>query len=40
MNKKKCFFLDRDSVINKNYGHITKTKNIKLLSGVNDGIKF
>ena len=40
MNKKKCFFLDRDGVINKNYGHITKTKNIKLLSGVNDGIKF
>ena len=28
MNKK-MFFLDRDGVINKNYGHITKKKTLK-----------
>ena len=40
MNKKKCFFLDRDGVINKNYGHITKIENIKILSKVSEGIKY
>lgn len=40
MIKKKCFFLDRDGVINKNYGHIQKKENIKILSGVVDGIKY
>ena len=40
MKKKKCFFLDRDGVINKNYGHIKKKENIKILSGVIDGIKY
>ena len=27
-------------MINKNYGHITKKENIKILSGVSDGIKY
>ena len=35
-----AIFLDRDGVINKNYGHITKKENIKILSGVSDGIKY
>lgn len=40
IKKRKCFFLDRDGVINKNYGHITNIKHIKLLSGVPKGIRF
>tara|TARA_Y100000741_G_scaffold344479_1_gene309097 strand:- start:987 stop:1502 length:516 start_codon:yes stop_codon:yes gene_type:complete len=37
---KKCCFLDRDGVINKNYGHITNKNNFKILSKVPKSIKY
>ena len=37
---KKCCFLDRDGVINKNYGHITMINKIKILKKVPKAIKY
>ncbi len=42
MGKKKirCCFLDRDGVINKNYGYITEKRKIKILKLVPEAIKY
>ena len=40
INLKKCCFLDRDGVINKNYGHIKEEKKLKILNGVSKAIKY
>ncbi len=37
---KKCCFLDRDGVINKNYGHIKHEAKLKILNGVPKAIKY
>ena len=37
---KKCCFLDRDGVINKNYGHIKHEDELKILNGVPKAIKY
>lgn len=36
----KCFFFDRDGVINYDFGHITSIKDIKFLSGVSQAIHY
>ena len=36
----KCFFFDRDGVLNKNYGYVYKIENLKWLKGAIDAIKF
>lgn len=38
--KKKCFFLDRDGVINKETGHILEPKHLKILPTVGRAIKL
>ena len=40
MIKRKCFFLDRDGVINKDTGYIYKIAEFKLYSKVAEGIKY
>jgi len=36
----KALFLDRDGIINKNFGHVHKIENIKFLNGIFDLAKF
>jgi D-glycero-D-manno-heptose 1,7-bisphosphate phosphatase len=38
--KRPAFFLDRDGVINYDYGHVNKLKNFKLKKGVIKGLKL
>jgi D-glycero-D-manno-heptose 1,7-bisphosphate phosphatase len=38
--KRPAFFLDRDGVINHDYGHVNKLKNFKLKKGVIEGLKL
>ena len=40
MNKKKCFFFDRDGVINKDLGYIYKKSNFKIYTKVAEAIKY
>ena len=40
MKKKSAAFLDRDGVINYDYGFIYKYENFKLRSGVLKGLKY
>ena len=40
MIKKKCFFLDRDGVINKDTGYVHKISEFKLYNKVAEGIKY
>jgi D-glycero-D-manno-heptose 1,7-bisphosphate phosphatase len=39
MTRNKAIFLDRDGVINHDYGHVYKIKDFQLINGVIDGIK-
>ena len=40
MIKKKCFFLDRDGVINKDIGYVYKISDFKFYSKIGKGIKY
>ncbi len=40
MKKKKCFFLDRDGVINKDLGYVYKKSDFKIYKKVGEAIEF